>query len=65
MKLSKGARETVEKSFSDDFVVYIVNKTPTTIAEAVFASLDVGDWREAVHNEMASILENSTWQVIE
>jgi hypothetical protein len=52
MKLSKGPRETVEKSFGDDFIVYFVNKTPTTIAEVIFASLDAGDWREVVQNEM-------------
>jgi hypothetical protein len=55
-------RQRVEKSFGDDFIVYLVDDTPTTIAEA-FASTDADDWKEAVHNEMDSILSNGTWEV--
>jgi hypothetical protein len=55
-------RQRTEKSFGDDFIVYLVNGTPTTIAEA-FASQDADDWKEAVHNEMDSILSNGTWEI--
>jgi hypothetical protein len=55
----RSKRQRVEKSFGDDFIVYFVDDTPTTIAEA-FASLDADDWKEAVHNEMDSILSNGT-----
>jgi hypothetical protein len=51
----RSKRQRVEKSFGDDFIVYLVDDTPTTIAEA-FASPDADDWKEAVHNEMDSIL---------
>ena len=37
-----------------------MDDTPKTIAEA-YASPDVDDWKEAVHNEMDSILSNGTW----
>jgi hypothetical protein len=51
-----------EKSFSDDFIVYLVDDTPKTLAEA-YASPDAEHWKEAVHNEMESILTNGTWEI--
>jgi hypothetical protein len=44
--------------------VYLVDDTPTSIAEA-YASPDADDWKEAVHNEMDSILSNGTWELSE
>jgi hypothetical protein len=38
------------KSFADDFIVYRMNHTPTSIIE-VYASLDEDDWKEADYNE--------------
>ena len=61
MKLLEGARE---KSFGDDFTVYLVDNTPTSIAEA-YASSDADDWKEAVQSEMNSILSNGTWELTE
>jgi hypothetical protein len=58
----RSKRQRVEKSFGDDFIVYLVDDTPNTIAKA-FASLDEDDWKEAVHNEMDSIISNGTWEV--
>jgi hypothetical protein len=55
-------RQRVEKSFGDDFILYLVDDTPTTIAET-FTSPDADDWKEGVHNEMDSILSNGTWEV--
>jgi hypothetical protein len=57
-------RERVAKSFGDDFIVYLVDDTPTSIVEA-YISPDADDWKEAVHNEMDSILSNRTWEVTE
>ena len=62
--LGRGKRHRTAKSFGDDFIVYLVDNTPTTIAEA-FASPDADDWKEAVHNEMDSILSNGTWELSE
>ena len=39
--------QRVAKSFGDDFTVYLVDDTPTTITEA-YASPDANDWKEAV-----------------
>ena len=43
----RSKRQRVAKSFGDDFIVYLVDDTPTNIAEA-YASLDADDWKEAV-----------------
>jgi hypothetical protein len=45
----------IEKSFDDDFIIYLVDDLPKTLSEA-YASLDAQYWREAVQNEMDSIL---------
>jgi hypothetical protein len=57
-------RRRTAKSFGDDFIVYFVDDTPTSISEA-YASPDVDDWKEAIHNEMDSILSNGTWELSE
>jgi hypothetical protein len=58
----RSKRQRTEKSFSDEFIVYLVDGTPKTLAEA-YASLDVECWKEVVHNEMESILTNGTWKI--
>ncbi|KAK1670135.1 hypothetical protein QYE76_058294 [Lolium multiflorum] len=60
----RSKRRRIEKSFGDDFIVYLVDDTPTSIAEA-YASPNADDWKEAVHNEMDSILSNGTWELSE
>jgi hypothetical protein len=56
---TRSKRQRTAKSFGDDFIVYLVDDTPTSIAEA-YASPDADDWKEAVHNEMDLILSNGT-----
>jgi hypothetical protein len=58
----RSKRQRTEKSFSDDFIVYLVDDTPKSLAEA-YASPDVEHGKEAVHNEMESILTNGTWEI--
>jgi hypothetical protein len=41
-----------------------VDDTPKSIAEA-YASPDADDWKEAIQNEMDSILSNGTWELSE
>jgi hypothetical protein len=60
----RNKRQRIAKSFGDDFIVYLVDDTPTFIIEA-YASPDVDDWKEAVHSEMDSILSNGTWELSE
>ena len=40
----RNKRQRIAKSFGDDFIVYLVDDTPTSIAEA-YASLDPDDWK--------------------
>jgi len=55
----KSKRQRVVKSFGEDFIIYLVDDTPTTIAEA-YSSLDADLWKEAVQSEMDSIMSNRT-----
>ncbi|KAK1629438.1 hypothetical protein QYE76_003753 [Lolium multiflorum] len=58
----RSKRQRTAKSFGHDFIVYLVDDTPTSISEA-YASLDADYWKEAVRSEMDSILANGTWEV--
>ncbi|KAK1669079.1 hypothetical protein QYE76_057238 [Lolium multiflorum] len=55
-------RQRTAKSFGHDFIVYLVDDTPTSISEA-YASQDADYWKEVVRSEMDSILANGTWEV--
>jgi hypothetical protein len=55
----KSKRQRFAKSFGDDFIVYLVEDTPTTIRET-YSSLDADLWKEAVRSEMNSIMSNGT-----
>jgi len=58
----RSKRQRIAKSFGDDFTAYLVDNTPTSIAES-YASPDADDWKEAVQSEMDSILSNGTWEL--
>jgi hypothetical protein len=60
----RNKRRRIAKSFGDDFIVYLVDDTPTSIIEA-YASLDADYWKEAIRSEMDSILSNGTWKLSE
>jgi hypothetical protein len=60
----KSKRQRFAKSFGDDFIVYLVEDTPTTIRETYF-SPDADLWKEAVISEMDSIMSNGTWEVVD
>src|SRR3954464_11514561 len=55
-------RQRTVKSFGHDFIVYLVDDTPTSIS-AAYASPDADYWKEAVRSEMDSILANGTWEI--
>ena len=57
-------RQRTAKSFGDDFLVYLIDDTPSSISEA-YASEDANYWKEAVRSEMDSILANETWKIID
>jgi hypothetical protein len=55
----RSKRQRTEKSFGDDFIIYLVDDTPKTIAGA-YSSPDADYWKEAVRSEMDSIMSNVT-----
>ena len=55
----KSKRQRTVKSFGDDYIVYLVDDTPTTIEEA-YSSPDADLWKEAVQSEIDSIMSNGT-----
>jgi hypothetical protein len=59
----KSKRPRIAKSFGDDYIVYLVDDTPSTIEEA-YSSPDADFWNEAIRSEMTSIMSNATWEVI-
>jgi hypothetical protein len=61
---TRSKRRRTAKSFSDDLIVYLVDDTLMSIAEA-YASPDADDWKESVQNEMDSILSNGIWELSE
>jgi hypothetical protein len=56
---ARNKRRRIAKSFDDDFIVYLMDDTPTSITQA-YASLNVDDWKEVVRSVMDSILSNRT-----
>jgi hypothetical protein len=60
----KSKRPRITMSFGDDYIVYLVDDTPSTIEEA-YSSPDADFWKEAIRSEMDSIMSNATWEVVE
>jgi hypothetical protein len=60
----KSKRQRVAKSFENDYIVYLMDDTPTTI-EQTYSSPDTNLWEEAVRSEMNSIMSNGTWEVVD
>jgi hypothetical protein len=60
----RSKRQRTAKSFGEDFIVYLVDDTPSSISEA-YASSDADYWKEAVRSEMDSILANGTWEIVD
>jgi hypothetical protein len=60
----KSKRRRTAKSFSKNYIIYLMDDTPKTIEEA-YSSLDADLWKKAVQREMNSIMSNRTWEVID
>jgi hypothetical protein len=60
----KSKRRRIVKFFGEDYIIYLVDDTPTTIKEA-YSSLDADLWKEVVQSEMDSIMSNKTWKVVD
>jgi hypothetical protein len=60
----KSKRQRFATSFGNDYIVYLMDDTPTTIEQA-YSSPDADLWKEAVRSEMNSIMSNGTWEVVD
>ncbi|GAV56898.1 rve domain-containing protein/gag_pre-integrs domain-containing protein/UBN2_2 domain-containing protein, partial [Cephalotus follicularis] len=57
-------RDRVPKSFGEDFVTYHLEDDPSSYKEAM-RSRDSLLWAEAIDDEMSSLLQNHTWQLVD
>ncbi|KAD6454983.1 hypothetical protein E3N88_09689 [Mikania micrantha] len=60
----RSKRQRIEKSFGPDFLTYIVEGEPQTYHDAVTSS-EGPQWKEAIKNEIDSILQNHTWELVD
>ena len=77
----KSKRQRIERSFGPDFLTYLVegdvnnithqtklnlsdDSDPATYAEAI-SSRDAAFWKEAINDEMNSIMSNQTWKLVD
>ncbi|KAK3006459.1 hypothetical protein RJ639_015697 [Escallonia herrerae] len=51
-------------SFGPDFLTYLLENEPRTYSEAML-SPDAPHWKEAVNNEIESIMQNYTWELVD
>ncbi|KAK3035210.1 hypothetical protein RJ639_034598 [Escallonia herrerae] len=59
---SKRARTST--SFGPDFLTYLLENEPRTYSEAM-SSPEAPHWKEAVNNEIESIMQNHTWELVD
>ena len=63
-ELRRSKRARTKKSFGPDFISYMVEGEPNTYREAVSSS-EGPQWKEAIKNEIDSILQNHTWELVD
>ena len=63
-ELRRSKRTRKEFNFGNDFCTYLVDNDPLTFSE-VISSSDAKFWKEAINNEINSILNNKTWILVD
>ena len=64
VELRRSKRARVEKSFSPDFLTYMLEEEPQTYKETVNSTEGLM-WKEAINSEIESILHNHTWELVD
>ena len=64
VELRRSKRTRVEKSFGSEFLTYMLEDEPRTFQEAITCP-EAPLWKEAVKNEIDSILQNHTWELVD
>ena len=60
----RGKRVKVAKTFGPDFITFILDDEPKSLAEAL-SSPDALFWQEAINSEIKSIMRNNTWVLVD
>jgi hypothetical protein len=58
----RSKRQRIQKSYGGDYIVYLIDDVPKTLSEA-YVSPNAEYWKEVVHSEMYSTMENETWEI--
>ena len=64
IELRRSKRARVEKDFSPDYYVFNVDENPLTLKETLL-SPDCVFWKEAVNDEIDSLISNKTWKLVD
>ena len=64
IELRRSKRVRKETDFGKDFFTFLVGDDPLTYKEAI-SSPDAPFWKEAINNELESILPNHTWELVD
>ncbi|PNX71449.1 retrotransposon-related protein, partial [Trifolium pratense] len=60
----RSTRVRKETNLGDDFYIFLVDGDPLTYSEAI-SSPDGPFWKEAIDNEIHSIMSNHTWEIVD
>ena len=60
----RSKRTRTSKSFGLDFLTYLLEDEPQSFKEAMLSS-EAPYWKEAINDEVESILQNHTWELVD
>ena len=60
----RSKRIRTSKFFGPDFLTYLLEDEPQSFKEAM-SSLEAPYWKEAINDEVESILQNHTWELVD
>ena len=64
MEPRRSKRARVEKDFGPDYYVFNIVENPQNLKKALI-SLDAIFWKEAVNDDMKSLISNRTWKLVD
>ena len=64
MESRRSKRARVEKDFGPNYYVFNIEENPQNLKEAL-TSPDAIFWKEAINDEMESLISNRTWKLVD
>ena len=64
MEPRRSKRARVEKDFGPDYYVFNIEENPQNLKEVLTTPDDIF-WKEAVNDEMKSLISNRTWKLVD